>query len=772
MSALIHRRKLAAVLALACMALALPQVSAQGQDPEPNDTPNQAVTVLLPFFSTYGKISDCQDVDYFKFNAAAGTQTLLWLDVLASEEELTPVLALYNSAGQLIAYNQREWNMGSGVRERDPILYLKLPYTGDYYIAVLSKARFEGNSSAESGSSGGYALYIQPSIDGSFIGDGCEPNDARTNASTITLPFRSLGANLLYFGDIDWYRFTAAKGERISVDVDALEMVGQPGWDITVQPVLGLFDSGGSLLSAAGKQPDPDTGFPEDLVLTFDVPRDGSYFIAVASAASPDFSSAYSDPDFLADPEVSSARHRIGSYGLRVRKLHTLLFPQIASGSFGSVFFSTSLLLVNPSGTETTGRLSFYAPDGAPLELSLQGATVNANWFTIPPKGSVILRTDGSGPGETGYAKVVATGPIGGSAVFSEYTDGGELLTEAAVEPAPPLEFSVFPVDVTQGYNTGVALANPLTDTAINLYFKLVDLSGESVAARSIILAAGHQMAVYVSGPGQLFPNITHFRGSLQVFADYGVPAVALRSSSRTLTTLPAASMNQSFQSTSLHFPYVVMGASGSAYRSTIVLTNPGYFPVNGTIKFQNADGSPMTVQLGSESASVHRFRVGAQGSLFLESSLSQTYGTGYALVEANHAVGAVVIFSQYDGSNGRLVTEVGIPAAPPSKNFMMFVEFENGYNTGIAVANVNAAASNLQYVLRQNSAPDKPLFDEPVSMDPGAQSAGLIAGADQLFPGFTGTGTLEVIASQAIPGVAIRLTATTLTAVPVIPIP
>jgi hypothetical protein len=100
-----------------------------------------------------------------------------------------------------------------------------------------------------------------------------------------------------------------------------------------------------------------------------------------------------------------------------------------------------------------------------------------------------------------------------------------------------------------------------------------------------------------------------------------------------------------------------------------------------------------------------------------------------------------------------------------------MFAEHEEGYNTGLAIANTSGNSSDLQYTLQPTSDPAALLQKGPIPLEPGAQRADLISGTDQIFPEFSGTGTLEVRSSQPVPAVALRITATTMTALPVKPV-
>jgi hypothetical protein len=749
--------------------LALPvSSSAQSPDREPNDTPAQAVQMVLPINSTYGEINPPQDMDFYKFTGQAESEIVIWVHATST---LEPILAFYDSNGHLLAYNDKEVNLSRGGPAVDPILYIKIPTTGTYYISVCSRAKFKHMS--EGATSGSYSLWAFPQNYWEFGMDGHEPNDTRATAAPIILPFDSNNADLIYLGDIDWFWFHGNAGEKVSIDIEALEPQSHPDWPITLMPRVGLFDESGRLLGEAAPGADPESGFQGDPVLIFNLPHKGRYFIGVTALPDSHYSSLPKDAGFLADPYVSSANGLIGHYRLRIRLLHDLYFAQIANGTFGSVYFATSVILLNPNSTESSGSISFFKSDGTPMEVteSAPDGASNTIWFRIPPKADFVFKSDGTGPGTSGYARVRATGTVGGSAIFSEYTESGSLITEAAVGASAPLDFFTFPVDIMGDFNTGIALANPDSASAINVFLNLVDLSGNLVATQNLTLDAGQQRAVYVSGAGQLFPGLRNFRGSLQVLADIPVPAVALRISDRTMTTLPAVALDPSYQPTTIYFPHVAIGPASASYRSTIILVNPGYFALSGTIRFTRSDGTPMEFGIGSApSGSSYTFSIRPQGALFLESVPTEMLMTGYAVLTADHGLGGVVIFSLFDAS-GKLLTEAAVPPAQPSEEFLVFAQSDSGYNTGVALANVNELASGISYLLRPDSGSGTLLENIPGPLEAGKHKATLISGADQLFPAFSGTGALDVKSAFAIPAIALRLTGTTMTAVPVVPI-
>jgi hypothetical protein len=86
-------------------------------------------------------------------------------------------------------------------------------------------------------------------------------------------------------------------------------------------------------------------------------------------------------------------------------------------------------------------------------------------------------------------------------------------------------------------------------------------------------------------------------------------------------------------------------------------------------------------------------------------------------------------------------------------------------------VANINSTSTSLNYTLLQGTDTVTTQKKGPISLLAGRHVAEFISGPGQLFPSFTGRGTLEIKADVAIAAVALRISARTITALPVIPI-
>jgi hypothetical protein len=100
-----------------------------------------------------------------------------------------------------------------------------------------------------------------------------EPNDGFRQAQPLTLP-ATLTAGFHSERDVDVFRFTGKKGQRIRIEVAAVRL-GSPA-DL----ILTLHDPDQQILDMIDDMPD---GHP-DPILTRTLPRDGDYFISLIEA--------------------------------------------------------------------------------------------------------------------------------------------------------------------------------------------------------------------------------------------------------------------------------------------------------------------------------------------------------------------------------------------------------------------------------------------------------------------------------------------------------
>ena len=169
----------------------------------------------------------------------------------------------------------------------------------------------------------------------------------------------------------------------------------------------------------------------------------------------------------------------------------------IASGGF----WKTTITLVSLKLTPNEVRVNFRAESGAPLVLpltvTLQGVatTLSASSVdkTIPAGGTLIIETEQpASPTVVGWAEVLSSGPVEGSAIFRARgaTDS---------EGTAPLDFNnasdlILPYDETPGFDTGAAFVNLLNTGSASITATVRDDSGTQLGSTSTlsIPANGH----------------------------------------------------------------------------------------------------------------------------------------------------------------------------------------------------------------------------------------------------------------------------------------
>lgn len=225
----------------------------------------------------------------------------------------------------------------------------------------------------------------------------------------------------------------------------------------------------------------------------------------------------------------------LGSHAQTVQQT-IIIFPHIANGEFAAGRFQTSVILINPTPGLVSGELSFFRSNGNGFFLTLASGQSGSTFpFVIVPGGSVIFQTDGTGPLDSGWARVTANAALGGTIIFSQLDAAGNLVTEAGVGAAALMSDFSIPVDTTGNFDTGIAFANPSVDT-ITATLRLYDLSGFFVGKAELPLASLHQAARFIT---EFFPNFKGSRGTLSISSSSAISAIALRLSNNSITTLP-----------------------------------------------------------------------------------------------------------------------------------------------------------------------------------------------------------------------------------------
>jgi hypothetical protein len=230
----------------------------------------------------------------------------------------------------------------------------------------------------------------------------------------------------------------------------------------------------------------------------------------------------------------------------------TFYFAHVVNGNAGGVW-KTTIFLTNPAATGSpavSGSVTLTRENGTPSGLGTamsvnfvdqNGAPVgsgNTIPFQIPGGASVKFVSTGTGEFQGGFATVNSTGPISGTAVFSLYnTAGTQLIAEAGVPSAViTAKQSIF-VDIGNGFDVGVAYANP-NPGAANVTLRVLDTNAQTIVTTTSVLGSGNHKAAFLTEFFTQPPLPQPLSGTMQI--EGNLLALALRfAPGGIFTTLP-----------------------------------------------------------------------------------------------------------------------------------------------------------------------------------------------------------------------------------------
>jgi hypothetical protein len=203
-----------------------------------------------------------------------------------------------------------------------------------------------------------------------------------------------------------------------------------------------------------------------------------------------------------------------------------LIFPQVAVGGG----YKTVFLLTNPSTNPSPATLNFYSGAGRSMLVTIGGITAASFPITVPANGS--LKVDASADSATpsvGWAKVKTSTDLNGNAIFQLF-NGSTLFCEASVPASYPATTFDFYAEEEDGFNTGIAIANPGSITAEGA-LTVRNKQGVIYATNPITLAPLEKNAVFLS---QLISPAQSGRVQIEMTKGY-VSAVVVRMNSASL---------------------------------------------------------------------------------------------------------------------------------------------------------------------------------------------------------------------------------------------
>jgi len=242
---------------------------------------------------------------------------------------------------------------------------------------------------------------------------------------------------------------------------------------------------------------------------------------------------------------------------------YTYYFPHIAVGTYTGGSWQTTIFLTNASapGTAASGAITFTADDGTAYNVQFvdSGGNPVGSGNTIPFQMNAgetrKFISVANAALTTGYATVTSNAAVLANAMFTQLDGNGNMTGEAGVPAAIPLGRQAIFVDTTNGFHTGVAIANPNT-ASLEVHFELLNTTGQMISSQVRTLPPLQHIAMFVD---QLFPGTPPMIGRLQFYCTNPMVSVALRFSPSyaLFTTLPPVAIAGLIQST-IDFPAII----------------------------------------------------------------------------------------------------------------------------------------------------------------------------------------------------------------------
>ncbi len=466
--------------------------------------------------------------------------------------------------------------------------------TGSSFNLQLSKGEaFSAETSGQGGLQVGYALiFAPPGVDGTAV---------------FTLAGAQAGSNLFEAGvpattpTRSFSIYADSRGNRKT----GLALVNPraSNGEATAHANLRLYSTGFQLLGQRTVDLGPGTHLPVFVDQLFDVAggREGSLTVdadlPLAAVTLRQNLAQDPGPTLTAFPVIPARADDPAANQAPVER--AFYIPQIGDGRVGDIVFQTTLILVN-TGASANARVEFFNSDGSPLTLQL-GSLGTGSAFTIPlgPGASFSAQTPGLATLRAGYARVISSARVGGSAVFTRSTPAGLILYEAGVAAATPLNAFSLVADDRGFRDTGLALVRPTAtggapsqaaSGALRLYNQDFQLLGE-VPLR---LDPGQHQAEFVSQSfGAVSGQLDSQLGSVTVESDVALAPLTLRQTDRPMVDFPDEIP------TLTTFPVIKGRADAAANTDLSVLTigpstpASGGLPISYSIFVSNAGPDP-----------------------------------------------------------------------------------------------------------------------------------------------------------------------------------
>jgi hypothetical protein len=428
------------------------------------------------------------------------------------------------------------------------------------------------------------------------------------------------------------------------------------------------------------------------------------------------------------------------------------ILAQIADGAG----WRTTITLVNLDTVPASYTLRFYSNEGT-LALPFDGETGRLESLsgTIAVGGSRTITTTGTTATlSQGWAELTSTQNISGLGIFRQRV-AGRPDQEAAVSAVTPSARFVLPYDNTQGFVSGIAIANTAAGSrAVSVTPKGED--GVGLITDSVNLPSRGQTAFTFS---DRFPVVAARRGAAE-FSSTGADFAALGLRFNTggaFTSLPALDVPLTAPSAEVS-QVISQVADGGGWKTVITLVNLDSQAASFTLRFWRADGSALVMPLqgallSGVNTSVVEGTIQPGGTYVVETLGGDTaLVQGWAQLSSARNVSGLAVFRQR--VTGRPDQEAAVTLT--STGSRMVLPFDNTGDFTTAMALVNSSStlgSTIAVVIRDENGVQ--IGADTISL--GSRAYVPFALTDRFVPTRGRRGTIEFNSTTQITGLGLR---------------
>jgi hypothetical protein len=382
-----------------------------------------------------------------------------------------------------------------------------------------------------------------------------------------------------------------------------------------------------------------------------------------------------------------------------------------AATSIGNIRF-------NVAGNATNGNLANTGDFVYAIQAIVPPITVtDTRGFELATRAAISTISGGTGGTMlVGHARVQPNAglPTPAAMALVSFRPGGMLVSEVALPAVAPLQSGRFRAEVGGGINTGVAIANPGTQTAVVSY-SMADDTGQTISSGSVSVAANSQVSAFIDQSpffvqNPFRPSIANARSfTFNSSSPVGVLAIRGRTNERSdflMSALPVADLSAATTEAAV----IPEFADGGGWTTSVALTNTSDEVATGSVQFISQGGVALTITVDGQSGTQFNYSLPARSSRTL-----QTSGTGTATI-----IGSVRVTPASTGRtplshailtsrrNSINISELSVPAVRAGSAFRMYVENSGNFaageagslQTGFAATNTSAAAVTLNLEL------------------------------------------------------------------------